>query len=69
MKQSLFQYAVIWHPTDKQIKDESLSSKLIVEVTAVLAGGADQVRMLAAMQIPTEYKDQLGQIDIGVRPF
>lgn len=69
MKLLLFQYAVIWHPTEKQIKEESLQSKVLVDVTTVLAGSLDQVRMQAAMEIPADYKAQLGQIDIGVRPF
>ena len=68
-KQKLFQYAVLWHPTDKQIKDESAKSKLLVEPKTILANDQNSVNMTAAMEIPAEYKDQLDQIEIAVRPF
>jgi hypothetical protein len=69
MKLSVFQYIILWHPTDKQIKDDSKQSILLAGPKIVLAAAIDQVRMSAAMDIPTEYRDQLSQIEIGVRPF
>lgn len=68
-KSRLFQYAVLWHPTEKQVKEEGLKSKLLVDMTTVLAADQQSVTMSAAMAIPTEYKDQLDQIEIAVRPF
>ena len=68
-KSRLFQYAVLWHPTEKQLKEEGLKSKLLVDMTTVLAADQQSVTMSAAMAIPTEYKDQLDQIEIAVRPF
>ncbi len=68
-KQKLFQYAVLWHPTEKQMKDDGLKSKVIVELYTILANDEKSVGMSCAMQIPTEYKDQLDQIEIAVRPF
>lgn len=65
----LFQYAVIWHPTEKQKKDDGAKSKLIVELTTILAADQQSVMMNAAMNISSEYKDQLDQIEIAVRPF
>lgn len=65
----MFQYAVLWHPTDKQKKDDSVKSKVISEVQTILASDQQGVTMAAAMAIPAEYKDQLDQIEIIVRPF
>jgi hypothetical protein len=33
----LFQYAILWHPTEKQVKDEGLKSKVLVELTRIAA--------------------------------
>jgi len=68
-KAKLFQYVVIWNPTEKQVKEENLKPKIIVDVTDILSDNDNSVRMSAAMNIPSEYKDQLDQIDIAVRPF
>jgi hypothetical protein len=65
---TLFQYAILWHPTKKQIEDGE-KSKLIHPITDILAADVNQVNMLAAMSIPLEYKEQLEQIQIAVRPF
>jgi hypothetical protein len=69
LKSRLFQYAVIWHPTEKQVKDEGAKSKLIKELSTILAVDDKSVLMSASMDIPTEYKDQLDQVEIVVRPF
>jgi hypothetical protein len=68
-KSKLYQYAVLWHPTEKQTKEEGAKSKLVVEIQTILASDSQSVMMTAAMSIPTEYKDQLDQIEIAVRPF
>lgn len=67
-KTRLFQYAIIWQPTLKQEK-EGLKPKLLVEPTYSLNDDISKVNMVAAMSIPTEYRDQLDQIEIVVRPF
>lgn len=69
MKQKLFQYAVLWHPTEKQVKDEGLKSKVIVEPKTVLAPDQNAANMAAVMEIPLDYKNQLDQIEIAIRPF
>lgn len=68
-KLKLFQYLILWHPTSKQKKDEDAKSKIIQEITNALASDAGAVNMKAAMSIPPEYKDELDQIEIVVRPF
>lgn len=68
-KSKMFQYAVLWHPTEKQEKDEGLKSKIVVEPSNILAIDQNSAAMSAAMKIPVEYKDQLDQIEIALRPF
>ena len=67
-KQSLFQYAVLWHPTTKQAEDGQ-ASKLVVDITSVLASDENAVRTMASRAIPEEYLTQLDQIETKVRPF
>lgn len=69
MNKQLFQYAVIFNPSEKQVKEEGLESNLIVELQTVLAKDQNEVTMMAAMAIPQAYKDKLSQIQIVVRPF
>lgn len=68
-KSKLFQYAIIWHPTEKQVKEDSTKSKLVKPLDTILATDEKSVLMTAAMNIPTEYKEQLDQVEIVVRPF
>jgi hypothetical protein len=68
-KSKLFQYAIIWHPTEKQIKEESLKSKMLVELTTILATDQNAASMSAAMKIPTDKQNELDQIEIVIRPF
>ena len=70
MKKSiLFQYAIVWHPTEKQSKEDGLKSKVLVEPKMLLAETQPSALMAASMEIPAEYKDQLDQIEILMRPF
>lgn len=65
----LFQYSVLWLPTDKQVKENDAKPKILKDVTSTVAASEDEVKMLAAIDIPAEYKDQLSQVVIAVRPF
>jgi hypothetical protein len=64
----LFQYAVLWHPTEKQEK-EGANSKILKEVSTILAKDTQSVAIRASMEISPEYKDELDQIEIAIRPF
>ena len=68
MRKSLFEYAILWHPTEKQISDGE-SSKVLVEKTTVLAKDNQTAARMAAMKIPQEYAEQLDQVEVIVRPF
>ncbi len=64
----LFEYAILWHPT-KEEKENGKKSAIIVNPTIILADDVARVNMAAAMSIPTEYRDNLDQVEIAVRPF
>jgi hypothetical protein len=68
-KAKLFQYAVLWHPTEKQMKEEGLKSKLIVNLKTILASDQSSANMAAAMDVPNEYRETLDQVEIAIRPF
>jgi hypothetical protein len=67
-RKKLFEYAVLWHPTEKQEKDGEVS-KVIVEKTTVLETNEQSLGLKAAMSIPAEYRECLEQIEIAIRPF
>lgn len=69
MTPKLFQYAVLWHPTEKEIKEDGEKSKVIVPPTTILAADVSKAGMMATMEIPAEYKEQLDQIEVAIRPF
>ena len=68
----LFEYAVLYHPHQtKEQKDrgEQAKSKLLIDVTRVLARDDKEVTLMAARAIPEEYLDKLNQVEVAVRPF
>lgn len=68
MRNKLFEFAVLWHPNEKETK-EGLKSKIIVPKETTLAKDIAEVNLKVAMGIPGEYKDTLDQVEIVVRPF
>lgn len=67
-KEKMFQYAVIWHPTDEQFKDGK-RSKMIVDLNVMLAPTSEAVGMKAIKSIPSEFDNELDQVEVVVRPF
>lgn len=65
----LFTYVIIWHPTEKQIKDDGAKSKVLVDPKNVLAKDAQSAGMSAAMDIPADKRGELDQLEIAVKPF
>lgn len=68
-KSKLFQYVILWHPTEKQSKEEGSKSKILVEPKLMLAESEASALMAAAMEIPVEQKTNLDQVEIIIRPF
>ena len=68
-KAKLFQYSILWHPTEKQEKEDGLKSKMIIEPKIILALDQNSASMTAVMDIPQEYRNQLDQVEVALRPF
>lgn len=68
-KARLYQYAILWHPTEKQAEDDGKKSLLITPPATVLAESEGAAAMAAARAIPDSYADQLDQVEIALRPF
>lgn len=64
----LWQFAVLWHPSDEQRKNGD-KDKVVVGVTDVLAKDQTQAVMLAGRAIPEQYLAEVDQLEIAVRPF
>jgi hypothetical protein len=68
-KAKLFQYAILWHPTEKQVKDDGAKSQILTELKTILANDQNSALTAAAMEIPSVHKNELEQIEIAIRPF
>lgn len=66
MKQKLFEFVVLWHPSPD---DDKTSSQIVVDRTLRLAKEEKAVALFAAKQVPDRYSDQLDNIEILIRPF
>lgn len=65
----LYQFAIIWEPTEKQIKDDGAKPTIVQDIRSIIAKDEQSVLMSAATQVPMEYREQLDQIKIPIRPF
>jgi hypothetical protein len=71
-KGKLYEYAVIHHPKAKKDvagNEEPVKSRVVTDVTRILAGGPEEVSIVAARSIPEEFLDRIEQVEIVVRPF
>lgn len=66
MSSKLFEYAIILHGGDGK---DAEKSKLIADVSRVIASSEEQAIMLAAREIPEEYLDVLDRVQVVIRPF
>lgn len=67
-KTKLFQYAILWHPTEAE-KKEGQKSTIVTAPTNILAVDDKAAATIAAMSIPEKYKDTVEQVEVAVRPF
>jgi hypothetical protein len=68
MKQTLFEYVVIWHPS-KDESEKGAKSEVVVAKNSMLASNDKIVGMKAVMEIPEKFKSELEKIEIIIRPF
>jgi hypothetical protein len=64
----LWQFAVLWHPNEKQIEDGE-KSRIAVEPTTILASTEQEAVMRASREIPSDLVDELDQVEIIVGPM
>ena len=64
----LFQYAILWEPTQQQIKDGKKAT-IVKDISSILAKDPAAVNMLAAREIPEQYLGELDQIKLAVVAF
>lgn len=64
----LFQYAAILHPSEKE-QEDGIASKVIVDVTTILAKDQQSATLLAARAIPEEFIETLDRVELVLRPF
>lgn len=64
----LFEFAILEHPTEDEIK-KGASSKVLVGTTQVLAPDEKTAGMLAGRQIPEDALGRIDRLEIALRPF
>lgn len=67
-KSKLFEYAVIYNPTEQEVKDGK-KAEIVVKPTLVLVESVEAAKMKAVRDIPTTWDDKLAQLEVAVRPF
>lgn len=68
VRERMFQYAILWHPSKEQAK-EGQKSKMLIAPTMILGSDDKTVGMRAIKAIPAEYDAQLEQIEVVVQAF
>lgn len=75
MAGKLFEYVIVFHPRRPKAakpgaEDEDTGeSKILIDLTRVIARDEKAVGMMAAKKIPDEYDSKLDQVEILIRPF
>lgn len=64
----IFQYAVIYHPTEKE-KEAGGKDELVVSLQSCLAPDINGATLVAGRAIPESYLSKLEQLEVAVRPF
>jgi hypothetical protein len=67
-KAKLFQYAIIWNPSEEEIK-EGKKAVLVADLTTILAKTEKDALIIVSRAIPEQYMDTLNQLEIALRPF
>ena len=71
-KQQIFEYAILYHPTEKKDSDGNVMkmiSEVVVPMDSLLASSEKEAMMLIARKIPEKFLSDLDCIEIALRPF
>ena len=66
---SLYQYAVLQHPTAEQKKNGTKSVVVIPPTEFFLANNEGEAHMIAVKAIPDYYMEEADRLEVAVRPF
>ena len=69
MNMTLFQYAVLQHPSAEQAKRGEKSTLVIPPSDFFLASNYDEAHMKAVKATPDEYMVDADRLEVAVRPF
>ena len=65
----LFQYAILYRPTDAERKT-GRDTEIVIEPTGFfLAASEEEVCMIAARRLPDDMMDKADRLEVAVRPF
>jgi hypothetical protein len=68
MKQKLFTYAILWHPT-KEEAEKGKKSEILVQPATILADSDKSAAIMVSRKIDEKYLTQLDQVEIIIKPF
>ena len=68
MSAKLFEYAVIYNPTETE-SEEGKTAELLIKPTTILAQSEREANFVAARAVPAEFAAKLDRLEIAVRPF
>ena len=68
MKLKVFEYVVVLHPTEQELK-QGKDSSLVAGPTLLLALDEEKAKVRAYRAVSTEYDDALDRLEVLVRPF
>lgn len=67
-KAKLFEYAVIYHPNNKEEKNGK-KAHVVLDPSTIMATNESVATMQVIKKIPKEYDDRMEQLEIAIRPF
>jgi hypothetical protein len=67
-KEKLFEFAVIFYPTDEERKNGQ-KAEVVIPIGTMIAKDRDVVFKKVIKLIPSQYDEKLDQVDVAIRPF
>jgi hypothetical protein len=69
MKKQLFNIAVLYHNTTTDGTNKEVFTEIAVAPKPVLAANFEEAKMVAILEVPEKYKDDLSKLEILVKSF
>lgn len=68
VKQQLFDYVVLYHPTEEEVKDGKTTS-VILRQDSQLEKNIETLQVKIHRAIPGEFIEKYNQLEVIIRPF